>query len=118
MARNSKAEVVASTFDEQASRHVKVAEMVLDKAKRMVEMRPRRGDLPRLRSPVWPAPTTTVQPASGKVLSGGVDANALHKPKRFFGAARNTEEKRFADDHRHGADRHRIEDGRGDFRGV
>ena len=84
MARNVKAEVVASTFDEQASRHVKVAEMVecghdvvifLDSITRLARA------------------YNSVQPASGKVLSGGVDANALHKPKRFFGAARNTEEK-------------------------
>ena len=92
MARNVKAEVVASTFDEQASRHVKVAEMVLDKAKRMVEsghdMVIFLDSITRLARAY-----NSVQPASGKVLSGGVDANALHKPKRFFGAARNTEEK-------------------------
>ena len=92
MARNVKAEVVASTFDEQASRHVKVAEMVLEKAKRMVECGPDvvifLDSITRLARAY-----NSVQPASGKVLSGGVDANALHKPKRFFGAARNTEEK-------------------------
>lgn len=92
MARNVKAEVVASTFDEQASRHVKVAEMVLDKAKRMVESGHDviifLDSITRLARAY-----NSVQPASGKVLSGGVDANALHKPKRFFGAARNTEEK-------------------------
>ena len=92
MARNSKAEVVASTFDEQASRHVKVAEMVLDKAKRMVESG--HDVVIFLHSITRLARAyNSVQPASGKVLSGGVDANALHKPKRFFGAARNTEEK-------------------------
>ena len=92
MARNSKAEVVASTFDEQASRHVKVAEMVLDKAKRMVES---GHDVVILLDSITRLARAynSVQPASGKVLSGGVDANALHKPKRFFGAARNTEEK-------------------------
>ena len=92
MARNVKAEVVASTFDEQASRHVKVAEMVLEKAKRMVECGQDvvifLDSITRLARAY-----NSVQPASGKVLSGGVDANALHKPKRFFGAARNTEEK-------------------------
>ncbi len=92
MARNVKAEVIASTFDEQASRHVKVAEMVLDKAKRMVECGQDvvifLDSITRLARAY-----NTVQPASGKVLSGGVDANALHKPKRFFGAARNTEER-------------------------
>lgn len=92
MARNSKAEVVASTFDEQASRHVKVAEMVLDKAKRMVEC---GHDVVIFLDSITRLARAynSVQPASGKVLSGGVDANALHKPKRFFGAARNTEEK-------------------------
>ncbi len=92
MARHVKAEVVASTFDEQASRHVKVAEMVLEKAKRMVESG--HDVVIFLDSITRMAPAyNSVQPASGKVLSGGVDANALHKPKRFFGAARNTEEK-------------------------
>ncbi len=92
MARNSKAEVVASTFDEQASRHVKVAEMVLEKAKRMVEC---GHDVVIFLDSITRLARAynSVQPASGKVLSGGVDANALHKPKRFFGAARNTEEK-------------------------
>lgn len=92
MARNVKAEVVSSTFDEQASRHVKVAEMVLEKAKRMVEC---GHDVVILLDSITRLARAynTVQPASGKVLSGGVDANALHKPKRFFGAARNTEER-------------------------
>lgn len=92
MARNVKAEVIASTFDEQATRHVKVAEMVLDKAKRMVEC---GHDVVILLDSITRLARAynTVQPASGKVLSGGVDANALHKPKRFFGAARNTEER-------------------------
>ena len=92
MARNVKAEVVASTFDEQASRHVKVAEMVLEKAKRMVEC---GHDVVIFLDSITRLARAynSVQPASGKVLSGGVDANALHKPKRFFGAARNTEEK-------------------------
>ena len=92
MARNVKAEVVSSTFDEQASRHVKVAEMVLEKAKRMVEC---GHDVVILLDSITRLARAynTVQPASGKVLSGGVDANALHKPKRFFGAARKTEER-------------------------
>ena len=92
MARNVKAEVVASTFDEQATRHVKVAEMVLEKAKRMVEC---GHDVVIFLDSITRLARAynSVQPASGKVLSGGVDANALHKPKRFFGAARNTEEK-------------------------
>ncbi len=92
MARNVKAEVIASTFDEQATRHVKVAEMVLDKAKRMVEC---GHDVVILLDSITRLARAynTVQPPSGKVLSGGVDANALHKPKRFFGAARNTEER-------------------------
>ena len=92
MARHVKAEVVASTFDEQASRHVKVAEMVLEKAKRMVEC---GHDVVILLDSITRLARAynTVQPASGKVLSGGVDANALHKPKRFFGAARKTEER-------------------------
>ena len=92
MARHVKAEVVASTFDEQATRHVKVAEMVLEKAKRMVEC---GHDVVIFLDSITRLARAynSVQPASGKVLSGGVDANALHKPKRFFGAARNTEEK-------------------------
>ncbi len=92
MARHVKAEVVSSTFDEQASRHVKVAEMVLEKAKRMVEC---GHDVVILLDSITRLARAynTVQPASGKVLSGGVDANALHKPKRFFGAARKTEER-------------------------
>ena len=92
MARHVKAEVVASTFDEQATRHVKVAEMVLEKAKRMVEC---GHDVVILLDSITRLARAynSVQPASGKVLSGGVDANALHKPNRFFGAARNTEEK-------------------------
>ncbi len=92
MARNVKAEVISSTFDEQASRHVKVAEMVLEKAKRMVEC---GHDVVIFLDSITRLARAynTVQPASGKVLSGGVDANALHKPKRFFGAARNTEER-------------------------
>ncbi len=90
MQRSVKAEVVASTFDEPAERHVKVASMVLEKAKRLVEC---GHDVVILLDSITRLARAfnTVQPASGKVLSGGVDANALHKPKRFFGAARNIE---------------------------
>ena len=90
MARSVKAEVVASTFDEPAERHVKVANMVLEKAKRMVEC---GHDVVILLDSITRLARAyiTVQPAPGKGLSGGVDANALHKPKRFFGAARNIE---------------------------
>ena len=87
MARSVDAEVIASTFDEPAERHVKIAEIVLNKAKRMVEC---GHDVVILLDSIARA-YNTVQPASGKVLSGGVDANALQKPKRFFGAARNIE---------------------------
>ena len=90
MARSVDAEVIASTFDEPAERHVKIAEIVLNKAKRMVES---GHDVVILLDSITRLARAynTVQPASGKVLSGGVDANALHKPKRFFGAARNIE---------------------------
>jgi transcription termination factor Rho len=90
MARSVRAEVVASTFDEPAERHVKVANIVLEKAKRMVEC---GHDVVILLDSITRLARAynTVSPASGKVLSGGVDANALHKPKRFFGAARNIE---------------------------
>jgi transcription termination factor Rho len=90
MARSVDAEVIASTFDEPAERHVKIAEIVLNKAKRMVEC---GHDVVILLDSITRLARAynTVQPASGKVLSGGVDANALHKPKRFFGAARNIE---------------------------
>jgi len=90
MARSVKAEVVASTFDEQAEKHVKVANMVLEKAKRMVEC---GHDVVILLDSITRLARAhnTVVPSSGKILSGGVDANALHKPKRFFGAARNVE---------------------------
>lgn len=90
MARSVKAEVIASTFDEQAERHVKVASIVLEKAKRMVEC---GHDVVILLDSITRLARAynTVVPSSGKILSGGVDANALHKPKRFFGAARNIE---------------------------
>jgi transcription termination factor Rho len=91
MQRSVKGEVVASTFDEPAVRHVQVAEMVIEKAKRLVEMK--RDVIILLDSITRLARAyNTVVPSSGKVLSGGVDANALQRPKRFFGAARNIEE--------------------------
>ncbi len=91
MERNVNAEVISSTFDEPADRHVRVAEIVINKAKRMVEC---GHDVVILLDSITRLARAynTVQPASGKVLSGGVDANALHKPKRFFGAARNIED--------------------------
>src|SRR3989339_1027763 len=91
MARSVKGEVVASTFDEPATRHVQVAEMVLEKAKRLVE---HKKDVVILLDSITRLARAynTVVPSSGKVLTGGVDANALHRPKRFFGAARNIEE--------------------------
>ena len=90
MARSVNAEVIASTFDEPAEKHVRVANMVLEKAKRLVEC---KHDVVIFLDSITRLARAfnTVQPASGKVLSGGVDANALHKPKRFFGAARNIE---------------------------
>ena len=90
MQRNVRGEVVASTFDKEATEHVRVANIVLDKAKRLVEC---GHDVVILLDSITRLARAynTVQPASGKVLSGGVDANALHKPKRFFGAARNIE---------------------------
>ncbi|WMJ71998.1 transcription termination factor Rho [Cytophagaceae bacterium ABcell3] len=90
MARNVKAEVISSTFDETADRHVKIASIVLEKAKRMVEC---GHDVVVLLDSITRLARAynTVVPSSGKILSGGVDANALHKPKRFFGAARNVE---------------------------
>jgi transcription termination factor Rho len=90
MARSVNAEVIASTFDEQAERHVKVSSIVLEKAKRMVEC---GHDVVILLDSITRLARAynTVVPSSGKILSGGVDANALHKPKRFFGAARKIE---------------------------
>ena len=91
MQRSVKGEVIASTFDEPATRHVQVAEMVIEKAKRSVE---HKKDVVILLDSITRLARAynTVTPASGKILSGGVDANALHRPKRFFGAARNVEE--------------------------
>jgi transcription termination factor Rho len=91
MARNVKAEVISSTFDEPATRHVQVADMVIEKAKRLTE---HQRDVVILLDSITRLARAhnTVVPHSGKILSGGVDSNALHKPKRFFGAARNVEE--------------------------
>jgi transcription termination factor Rho len=91
MQRTVRGEVVSSTFDEPASRHVQVAEMVIEKAKRLVE---HKKDVVILLDSITRLARAynTVVPSSGKVLTGGVDANALHRPKRFFGAARNIEE--------------------------
>ena len=91
MTRSVRGEVVSSTFDEPATRHVQVAEMVIEKAKRMVE---HKKDVVILLDSITRLARAynTVVPASGKILTGGVDANALHRPKRFFGAARNIEE--------------------------
>ena len=91
MQRSVKGEVISSTFDEQAQRHVQVAEMVIEKAKRLVE---HGKDVVILLDSITRLARAynTVVPHSGKILSGGVDSNALHKPKRFFGAARNIEE--------------------------
>jgi transcription termination factor Rho len=91
MARSVRGEVISSTFDEPATRHVQVAEMVIEKAKRLVE---HKHDVVILLDSITRLARAynTVVPSSGKVLTGGVDANALHRPKRFFGAARNVEE--------------------------
>jgi len=91
MARSVRGEVISSTFDEPAARHVHVAEMVIEKAKRRVE---HKKDVVILLDSITRLARAynTVIPSSGKVLTGGVDANALHRPKRFFGAARNVEE--------------------------
>lgn len=91
MMRSVQGEVISSTFDEQAARHVQVAEMVIEKAKRLVEY---KHDVVILLDSITRLARAynTVVPASGKILSGGVDSNALHKPKRFFGAARNIED--------------------------
>ena len=91
MKRNVKAEVISSTFDEPAQRHVNVAKMVIEKAERLVE---KKHDVVILLDSLTRLARAynQVEPTSGKILSGGVDSNALHKPKRFFGAARNVEE--------------------------
>ena len=106
MQRTVRGEVISSTFDEPAARHVQVAEMVIERAKRLVE---HKKDVVILLDSITRLARAynNVVPSSGKVLTGGVDANALHRPKRFFGAARNVEEGGCADHHRHRAGRHR-----------
>jgi transcription termination factor Rho len=91
MQRTVRGEVISSTFDEPAARHVQVAEMVIERAKRLVE---HKKDVVILLDSITRLARAynNVVPSSGKVLTGGVDANALHRPKRFFGAARNVEE--------------------------
>ena len=117
MQRSVKGEVISSTFDEPASRHVQVAEMVIEKAKRLVE---HKRDVVILLDSITRLARAynTVVPPSGKVLSGGVDSNALQRPKRFFGAARNIEEGRLAHHRGLRADRYRQPHGRRDFRRV
>ena len=117
MQRSVKGEVISSTFDEPATRHVQVAEMVIEKAKRLVE---HKRDVVILLDSITRLARAynTIVPSSGKILSGGVDSNALQRPKRFFGAARNIEEGRLVDDRRHGADRHRKPHGRHHLRGI
>ena len=117
MSRTVNGEVVSSTFDEPATRHVQVAEMVIEKAKRLVE---HKKDVVILLDNITRLGRAynTVVPSSGKVLTGGVDANALQRPKRFFGAARKHRGGWQPDHHLDLADRHRQPDGRGDLRGV
>ena len=117
MQRSVNGEVISSTFDEPASRHVQVAEMVIEKAKRLVE---HKRDVVILLDSITRLARAynTVVPPSGKVLSGGVDSNALQRPKRFFGAARNIEEGGIADHHRHRAHRYGKPYGRRHLRGV
>ena len=106
MQRSVDGEVISSTFDEPANRHVQVAEMVIEKAKRLVE---HGKDVVILLDSITRLARAynTVVPPSGKILSGGVDSNALHKPKKFFGAARNIEDGGSSDDYRDGVDRYR-----------
>ena len=117
MERHVKGEVVSSTFDEPATRHVQVAEMVIEKAKRLVE---HKKDVVILLDSITRLARAynTVVPPSGKVLSGGVDSNALQRPKRFFGAARNIEGGRQPHHRGHGPHRDRLPHGRRDLRGV
>ena len=117
MQRSVRGEVVSSTFDEPATRHVQVAEMVIEKAKRLVE---HKKDVVILLDSITRLARAynTVVPASGKVLTGGVDANALQRPEALLRRRAQHRGRRLADDHRHRADRHRLADGRRDLRGV
>ena len=118
MERNTKAEVVSAPPSmNPPSRHVQVAEMVIEKAKRYVEFGKDVIILLDSITRLARAYNTEV-PHSGKILSGGVDANALQKPKRFFGAARNIEEGGIINHPRHRVDRHRQQDGRSDLRRI
>ena len=117
MQRSVRGEVISSTFDEPAQRHVQVAEMVIEKAKRLVE---HKKDVVILLDSITRLARAynTIVPPSGKVLSGGVDSNALQRPKRFFGAARNIEEGGSLTIISTALDRHRLAHGRGHLRGV
>ena len=117
MQRSVRGEVISSTFDEPATRHVQVTEMVLEKAKRLVE---HKHDVVILLDSITRLARAynTVVPSSGKVLTGGVDANALQRPKRFFGAARNIEEGGSLSIIATAPGRDRLAHGRGDLRGV
>ncbi len=117
MQRSVQGEVISSTFDEPPTRHVQVADMVIEKAKRLVEHK--RDVVILLDSLTRLARAhNAVVPPSGKILSGGIDANALQRPKRFFGAARNIEEGGSLNHHRDRAHRHRLAHGRCHLRGV
>ena len=87
-----KGEVVASTFDRPADEHTQVAELTIERAKRMVEIRPATSSSSSTASPAWPGPTTSPRRRPGRIMSGGIDTGALYPPKKFFGAARNVEE--------------------------
>ena len=117
MARSVRGEVISSTFDEPAQRHVQIAEMVIEKAKRLVE---HKRDVVILLDSITRLARAynTVVPSSGKVLTGGVDANALQRPEALFRRRAQHRGRRLADDHRHRADRYRLAHGRGDLRGV
>ena len=117
MQRSVNGEVISSTFDEPAQRHVQVAEMVIEKAKRLVE---HKKDVLILLDSITRLARAynAVIPPSGKVLSGGLDSNALQKPKRFFGASAQHRGRWLPHDHRDRAGRHRFPDGRRDLRGV
>ena len=117
MDRSVKGEVISSTFDEPATRHVQVTEMVIEKAKRLVE---HKRDVVILLDSITRLARAynTVVPSSGKVLTGGVDANALQRPKRFLRRGAEYRRRRLAHDYRHRLDRHRFADGRGDLRRI
>ena len=117
MQRSVKGEVVSSTFDEPATRHVAVAEMVIEKAKRLVE---HKRDVVILLDSITRLGRAfnTVVPSSGKVLTGGVDANALQRPEAVLRRGAEHRRGRVADHHCNGADRYRQPDGRGDLRGI